>query len=146
MQTRLATAADKDQILALFDAFSAMLHVADTPSQIGGPILDEILKRPDTQVFVAEEGGRLLGLVTFYLLPNVRHGFDRGHIEDFFVLASARRRGVATALFRAVTEYCGTHGITVIKLDSGNDLTSAHAFYESVGGRSTERFFRFDLG
>ena len=145
MQTRLATPADKDQILALFDDFSAMLNTTDSPSQIGGPILDEILVRPDTHVFVAEEGCRLLGLVTFFLLPNVRHGFHRGHIEDFFVSTAARREGVATALFQAVTDYCRSHGITVIKLDSGNDLTGAHAFYESVGGRSTERFFRFDL-
>ena len=130
MQTRLAITADKDQIPVLLDEFSAMLHVTETPSEIGGAILDEILSRPDTPVFVAEEGGQLLGIVLFYLLPNVRHGFHRGHIEDFFVSASARRKGVVTALFRAVTEYCRSHGITVLKLDSGNDLTGAHAFYE----------------
>ena len=145
MQTRLATSSDKEQILVLLDAFSEMLQAVETPSKIGGPILDEILHRSDTQVFVAEEDGQLLGLVLFYLLPNVRHGFHRGHIEDFFVSVSARRNGVATALFRAVIEYCRSHGITVVKLDSGNELTGAHAFYESVGGRTTERFFRFDL-
>ncbi len=146
MQTRLATAVDRDHIMALLDAFSAMLHASDTPSKIGAPILDEVLERPDTHIFVAEEDGQLFGLIFFYLLPNVRHGYHRGHIEDFFVSASARRKGVATALFAAVTEYCRAYGITVIKLDSGNDLTGAHAFYESLGGRSTERFFRFDLG
>jgi putative acetyltransferase len=145
MHTRLATPADKDQILALFDDFSEMLNATDSPSQIGGPILDEILARPDTHVFVAEEECRLLGLVTFFLLPNIRHGFHRGHIEDFFVSAAARRKGVATALFQAVTDYCRANAITVIKLDSGNELAAAHAFYQSVGGRSTERFFRFDL-
>jgi len=145
MQTRLATSADKAQILALLDAFSAMLHTSDTPSEIGGPLLDEIFERPDTHIFVAEEAGHLLGIVFLYLLPNVRHGYFRGHIEDFFVSASARRKGVGTALFGAVTEYCRNNGVTVIKLDSGNDLTGAHAFYEGVGGRSTERFFRFDL-
>jgi GNAT superfamily N-acetyltransferase len=145
MHVRIATPADKGQILALFDEFSALLRVTDAPTKTGGPILDKVLARTDTLVFIAEEGGRLIGLVTFYLLPNIRHGFHRGHIEDFFVSASVRRKGVATKLFQAVTDYCRFHGITVIKLDSGNDLTGAHAFYESVGGRSTERFFRFDL-
>lgn len=145
MTIRLATPQDKTQVLELFDEFSVMFHAAETPSVVGGDIYDEIMSRTDTMIFVAEEDNKLQGLVTFYLLPNVRHGWHRGHIEDFFVTSSTRGNGVGTQLFNYIKDYCRDNNIKVIKLDSGNELTSAHKFYEKNGGRTSERFFRFDI-
>lgn len=145
MQIRTATSQDKEQVLRLFDEFSDMFHSTEKPSVVGGKIYDEIMSRQDTFIFVAEEDGKLLGLVTFYLLPNVRHGWHRGHIEDVFVSSEAREHGVGTQLFNHIKDYCRTHDVKVIKLDSGNELTTAHQFYEKNGGKTTERFFRFDI-
>lgn len=145
MTIRLANSQDKNQVLALFDEFSAMFHSEEKPSQVGGAIFDEIMSRQDTMIFVAEENNKLQGLVTFYLLPNVRHGWHRGHIEDFFVTSGARGTGAGTQLFDAIKDYCRKNNITVVKLDSGNELTSAHKFYEKNGGKTSERFFRFDI-
>jgi GNAT superfamily N-acetyltransferase len=122
-----------------------MFHSEEKPSLVGGDIFDEIMSRKDTMIFVAESDGKLQGLVTFYLLPNVRHGWYRGHIEDFFVTGSARGSGIGTQLFDAIKDYCRKNNIKVVKLDSGNELGSAHKFYERNGGKTTERFFRFDL-
>jgi GNAT superfamily N-acetyltransferase len=145
MTIRLATPQDKDQVLGLFNEFSAMFHSEDKPSQVGSEIFDEIMSRNDTMIFVAGAEGKLQGLVTFYLLPNVRHGWHRGHIEDFFVTSSARHRGVGTLLFDYIKDYCRNNNVKVVKLDSGNELASAHRFYEKNGGKTTERFFRFDI-
>lgn len=145
MTIRLATPQDKSQVLALFDEFSDMFHTEDKPSEVGGTIYDEIMNRPDTMIFVAESDNQLQGLVTFYLLPNIRHGWHRGHIEDCFVTKAARGSGVGSQLFDYIKDYCRKHTIKVIKLDSGNELTAAHQFYEKNGGKTTERFFRFDI-
>ncbi len=140
MKVRLATTKDKDQVLKLLDEFSALLKAKDKPSQMGGVVFEEVIGRNDTMIFVAEEEGELLGMATFYLLPNIRHGWHRGHVEDFFVTDEARNQGVGTQLLTAMKEYCRKHNIKVIKLDSGNELTSAHRFYEKNGGKSTEKF------
>lgn len=142
---RFATTSDADEILALYDEFSRMLEANDVPSEVGRTQLEEILTRSDTHVFLAIQNGHTVGLLSFYVLPNVRHGYKRGHVEDFFVSESARSQGVGQALFGAVKDYCRTHHLPVIKLDSGNDLKAAHAFYEKQGGTTTERFFRFDI-
>lgn len=84
MTVRLANQQDKNQVLALFDEFSAMFHSVEKPSKVGGAIFDEIMSREDTMIFIAEKNNTVQGLVTFYLLPNVRHGWHRGHIEDFY--------------------------------------------------------------
>lgn len=145
MTIRLATAQDKQGVLRIFDEFSALLNASDVPSVVGGKIFDEVISREDTHVFIAEDDGEIVGVATLYLLPNIRHGWRRGHIEDFFVTSTKRSRGVGTALFTAIKEYCRDHSIKVIKLDSGNELVKAHSFYEKHGGKTTERFFRFDL-
>lgn len=145
MIIRLATSQDKDQVLKLFDEFSSMLEAKEKPSQVGGAIFDEIISRSDTKIFVAEENGYLQGVATFYLLPNIRHGWHRGHIEDFFVTSTVRNKGVGTQLLSFIKDYCKKNNIIVIKLDSGNELTTAHRFYEKNGGKTTERFFRIDI-
>lgn len=145
MTIRLATLQDKDQVLKLFDELASLFHEKQIPSQVGGNIFDEVINRSDTKIFVADENGKLEGFVTFYLIPNIKHGWHRGHIEDFFVTGNVRGKGVGTQLFNFVEQYCKENNIKVIKLDSANDLTNAHKFYEKNGGKTTERFFRFDL-
>ena len=145
MNIRFATSEDKDEVLRLFDEFSKLNKAKDIPSEVGNPIFNEVISRNDTKIFVAEENGILYGLATFYLLPNIRHGWHRGHIEDFFVSASKRGTGVGTQIFNGIKDYCRKNGIKVVKLDSGNELTAAHYFYEKNGGKQTERMFRFDI-
>ncbi len=114
-------------------------------SKVGGTMFDEVVARKDTMIFVAEDDGKLVGLITFYLLPNLRHGFYGGHIEDVVVSKSHRRKGVGSRLLEAVKKYCIKHNVSVVKLDSGLELTDAHAFYLKNGGAFTEKMFRFDL-
>jgi len=152
MNICIATKEDKDQILKLLDELGEEVnkkmghspHNAEA-QKVGGPIFDEIISRKDTLIFITEENGKIIGLVTLYLLPNMRHGWHRGHIEDFVVGKTARGKGIGTQLFNFVKQYCQENNIKVIKLDSGVDLTDAHRFYEKNGGKFTEKMFRFDI-
>src|SRR3989338_10471278 len=145
MNVRFASQKDKAEILNLFDEFGYLVNAGEIPSKVGGGIFDEIIRRGDTKIFIAEDNGQILGLVTFYLLPNIRHGWKRGHIEDFFITKTARAKGVGTFLLKSIKDYCRKNNIKVIKLHSGNDLVIAHHFYEKNGGKSSEKFFRFDI-
>jgi (aminoalkyl)phosphonate N-acetyltransferase len=145
MQIRIVTSDDKKEVLSLMDEFNEKYHSEEKASLIGEEIFDEILKREDTTIFVAEENGKLFGLATLYLLPNIRHGWHRGHIEDFFVTESLRGKGVGSKIFDAIKEYCSKNNVKVIKLDSDVNLVNAHKFYEKNGGKFTEKMFRFDL-
>ncbi len=152
MIIRLAIKRDKKQVLQLLDEIGEEInkkkgyspHNAEA-QKVGGSIFDEVLSRKDTLIFVADEKGKLIGLITCYILPNIRHGWHRGHIEDFVVSKILRGKGVGSKLLDAVKKYCREKRIKVIKLDSGIELTDAHNFYEKHGGKFTEKMFRFDL-
>src|SRR6266403_5323146 len=142
MTVRIATAQDKEKVLSLLDEFAAFLKAADVPSQVGRTVFDEVMKRDDIKIFVAEDEKEMVGYLMFFLLPIIRHGVHYGHIEELFVSEKSRGNGVGRALFNAAKEYCLKNKVKVIKLASGNELTKAHEFYERNGGKSTERFFR----
>ncbi|MBI4129732.1 GNAT family N-acetyltransferase [Candidatus Roizmanbacteria bacterium] len=145
MNIRHAVISDREQVLQLLNEASREWKASDKPSEVGSSIYEEIIKREDTVIFVAEENNKLIGLVTFYLLPNIRHGWHRGHVEDFFVTKRMRGKKVGSKLFDAIKTYCRKHHIRVIKLDSSNENIDAHRFYEKNGGKQTEKMFRFDL-
>ncbi len=145
MNVRFATAKDKAEILNLFDEFGVLIYAKEIPSKVGAAIFDEVIGRNDTKIFVIEDNDQILGMATFYLLPSIRHGWKRGHIEDFFITKTARGNGTGTFLLKSIKDYCCKNNIKVIKLHSGNDLVRAHHFYEKNGGKTTERFFRFDI-
>jgi GNAT superfamily N-acetyltransferase len=152
MKIRLANPSDKEAVLKLLDELGEEVNKKDGYSphnaeaqKIGGPVFDNIIQRKDILIFVAEQDNVLVALTTFFILPNMRHGENRGHIEHFVVSEVCRGKGVGRTLFEFVKDWCRENSIRVIKLDSGLNLTDAHVFYERLGGVFTEKMFRFDF-
>jgi GNAT superfamily N-acetyltransferase len=152
MTIRFAEKSDKENVLKLLDELGTEVNrrrgittISTEAQEIGGEIFEEVISQKSTKIFVAEDGGTLLGLVTFYIIPNIRHGWHRGHIEDFVVSERARGKGIGSKLFDAIKVYCKENSIKVVKLDSGVELTDAHRFYEKNGGTFTEKMFRFNI-
>lgn len=95
--------------------------------------LESLLASPSAAAFVAEEDGRIAGMVTVQLVVSTAEGGPSGLLEDLFVQQWARRRGVASSLVDAVESWCAQAGATRVQLlaDRGNE--SALAFYEATG-------------
>ena len=99
--------------------------------------LAELLKDPMRPIFIAAEGDRVLGYC-FCIRKECRDHpifLDRTefYIDDLCVDENARGQGIATALYRFVTDYARDTGCTHITLNvwCGND--SAQHFYEKMG-------------
>ena len=75
----------------------------------------------------------------------MRRGVTHALIEDLVITESMRGKGIGTELMKAIMQFCKEQQVTVIKLTSGLELTTAHHFYEKQGGKFTEKMFRFEL-
>lgn len=82
----------------------------------------------DRLVFVAEQGGRILGTAQLVLgaMPNGRH---RAEIAKVLVHPDARRQGLAERLMRAVEAEAGARARTLLVLDT-------------TTGRAADRLYR----
>ncbi len=153
MKIRFASKKDRQGCLKILDELGTEVNrrkglkkISIEAQENGRPIFDEIIERKDILIFIAVEKTKIIGLCNFYILPNIRHGWHRGHIEDFVVSEKVRGKGVGSELMKAVIDYCKKNKIKVIKLDSGLELKEAHSFYEKHGGKHTEKMYRFDIG
>ena len=99
--------------------------------------LTQLLKDPSRPIFIAEEEGTVLGycfcIHKIYAGDPVLADRKELYIDDLCVDEACRGKGVATALYRHVTEYAKHSGCQFITLNvwAGND--NALKFYEHMG-------------
>ena len=99
--------------------------------------LTELLKDETRPIFIADEGGDVLGycfcVLRAFKGESVMTDRKELYIDDLCVDENHRGRGIAKALYGYVTDYAKTIGCSFITLNvwSGND--GAMKFYENAG-------------
>ncbi|NNM77321.1 GNAT family N-acetyltransferase [Sphingomonas sp. ID1715] len=91
----------------------------------------------DAQVFafLAELGGRQVGLALWFLTFSTWTGRPSLYLEDLFVDDAVRGRGVAKALFRRLAQEAKARNCARIDWAVLDWNIDAMAFYERLGGR-----------
>jgi GNAT superfamily N-acetyltransferase len=87
----------------------------------------------DDAVLVAEEGGGILGLVAVHSFEMLHRPGRLGRITALVVAASAQGRGVGTQLLIAAEAHLRRCGCVQLEVTSGEQRSSAHAFYAARG-------------
>ena len=97
------------------------------------------LKREAARILVAEEDGRICGYA--YATVEARNWNDLldacGKLNDLYVDAGARRRGIARALVDATFAWFRARKAPRVVLLSAWQNADAHAFFEALGFRRT---------
>ena len=93
--------------------------------------LRAIRRYPNAAVFVAEEGGEIVGRLS---IARDQHPASR-HVADLglMVAASHRRRGIGTALLDAAVDWARRSGVTKLELHVFPWNSGAIALYEKFG-------------
>ena len=100
------------------------------------------LRLPGADCLVAEEEGQIVG----FLLAE--HAGQRAHLITLDVLERYRRRGIGTALLRAMEEKLATGGVQQIELETATGNEAAVAFWHKHGYRTLgvlKRYYSNDL-
>lgn len=93
--------------------------------------VESMLDHDGTDLIVAREGGRLLGMATLASFP-LPTGV-RGHLDDVVVDQGLRGRGIARLLLEAVIDLARERKLRTLDLTSRPTRASAIRLYESVG-------------
>jgi GNAT superfamily N-acetyltransferase len=134
---RRATPDDVERIIALGDELRAEAVALDAryaaeDSGLGrawrvGALQDELRQRAPPELFVAEDGGHLLGFVR----ADRRH--HTLHVHELYVLPRHRRSGVGRALFEVVAQRAREDGLHEVTLGTLARAPHALAFWEALG-------------
>lgn len=81
----------------------------------------------DIHFFEARDGATTLGTGALA----VRKGY--GEIKSMFTAPEARGKGVAAAILRQIEDQARAQGLSVLKLETGEELSGAIRLYERFG-------------
>lgn len=107
--------------------------------------LEMLLRREDCAVLVAEDGNRVVGLVSLQVLALLHTDAPRAMLTALVVLDAARGRGVGRALVSKSEEEGRARGCSRVIVTSANQRANAHRFYERLGYSFTGRRFIKEL-
>ncbi|GAB4122331.1 MAG: GNAT family N-acetyltransferase [Roseiflexaceae bacterium] len=136
---RAATPDDAAAILELNRAYDDLRATADH-------VADHIRHRAAfEQPFVAEIDRQVVGLACLRLIPCLCDPIPSAELTELIVLPAYRRRGVGTALIRAIEQQAQAQGANQLILMTAWRNTHAHAFYHRCGYRLYTIMMKRDL-
>ena len=124
--------ADLDALAVLFDAYRQFYGQAtDVPR--ARDWLRSRLRVGESVVLVAKRGGTVVGFVRLYPMFSSVRTARTWILNDLFVDAGARRKGVARALLDAAAAFAREDGAMGISLETSQDNAAARALYRAAG-------------
>ena len=112
--------------LALLNASHAYL-LSLYPPEHSFALNPDQLAAPHISFFIADRDGEALGCAA------LANQGDYGEIKSMFVHPDARGTGTGAALMRTLEEEARAQGLTLMKLETGDDLFPAHRLYQRHG-------------
>lgn len=133
IEIRKATEADLPAILGLYQEPGL-----DDPEVLDLEEARRIFTRqaqyPDYAVYVAAEGGRVIGTFALLIMDNLAHlGAPSGVVEDVVVHPDRRGQGIGRQMMEFAMQKCREAGCYKLALSSNLKRSRAHQFYDSLG-------------
>lgn len=139
---RQAVPADLDDLAELFDQYRQFQGQPSAP-QAARDFLHARFDHGESVVFIAQADGAALGFAQLY--PSFSSvSLSRVFIlNDLYVAAAGRRRGVASRLLAAVEQHAWSFGAARVTLNVARANVQAQALYEARQWKRDEQFFMY---
>lgn len=142
---RQATIHDLDLVAPLFDAYR-QFYEQPADLALAKHFLRERFAHHESVVLLAVDAeGEGVGFVQLYPLFSSVRAARTYLLNDLFVAASARRRGVAAALLHEASDYARAVGAIRMSLTTAHTNEAAQRLYESLGWKRDEHFREYTI-
>ncbi|CAN5746288.1 GNAT family N-acetyltransferase [soil metagenome] len=148
IQIRDATEEDLEAIHALACELATAVGDSGPESEALRKRLLELLQMQPAHILVAEGEEGILGVMSFWIKPDLAHGDTVVEIPMLAVAEEARRQGVGKLLIQKAQKVASEHGAGLIELIATPDNANAREFYRSLGFVETDNIsleFRGDV-
>jgi GNAT superfamily N-acetyltransferase len=135
-----------DEVELVAPLFDAYRQFYGRPSDLDGArrFLAERLARGESVIFAVIEDGRALGFTQLYPSFSSVSMKPIWILNDLFVAAEARRRGVGTRLLKAAREHAERTGAVRLVLSTAVTNATAQAAYERDGWKRDTTFYQYE--
>ena len=138
MEIRAITASDKAQWQTLWDGYQTFYDHPGRPQSFFDQAFARLLSGDvgDFRGFVADEGGKFLGLTHYVFHPSLWRPGGVCYLQDLFTVPDARGKGVGRALIEAVAAAAEAHGAEAVYWLTAEDNYAGRMLYDRVATRT----------
>lgn len=130
--TRKANIQDLVQLSELFDQYRVFYHKeSDIPS--AEKFLKERIENKDSDIFVAEEEGKLVGFVQLYPLFSSTRMKRYWLLNDLYVNDHYRGKGYSKQLIEEAKQLCKSSNASGVLLETGKSNDIGNQLYPACG-------------
>jgi ribosomal protein S18 acetylase RimI-like enzyme len=144
MDLRRALPTDLPLLAPLFDAYRQFYRQPSDPGRAAA-FLQERLQRDESVIFLALEGEECAGFVQLYPSFWSVAACRSWILNDLFVAARFRGRGVGRALLERARSHAESTGALGMSLATQRSNRTAQRLYESLGWVRDEEFLHYEL-
>jgi GNAT superfamily N-acetyltransferase len=144
-QIRQATVHDLDVLVPLFDGYRQFYKQPSDPARARHFLTERFAHHESLILLACDDRGAGLGFTQLYPMFSSVRAVRSYLLNDLFVVAEARRHGVAKALLMAAADQARALGAASMSLATALDNTAAQALYESLGWQREQGFCEYGL-
>ena len=139
LHVREATPEDAEAIHALAGELAGAVGDSAPTLEAVRARLSELLEEQRAGVLVAEDdGGAVVGVVSFWIKPDLAHGDTVVEVPTLVVAEGSRRTGVGKLLMEEIQRLAAENDAGLIELVATRDNAAARDFYDSLGFIETD--------
>jgi ribosomal protein S18 acetylase RimI-like enzyme len=131
MKIRPARSQDAPEVVRLMRQLDAVSH-GEVDPEVESRFKD-MLTRADYNVCIAEDDGRVIGLITASLRHTLWHAGPIALIDELVIDEAARDQGVGRALIDTIVGWAREHNASEVEVSTEKDNELAQAFYQHCG-------------
>ena len=94
--------------------------------------------QPACLVWVAEQGGQVIGMCSVQVIISTAEGGEVGLVEDVIIDAAHCNQGIGQQMLHSLEAWSRARGLTRLQLLADNNNKSAIGFYERHGWSKTQ--------
>jgi GNAT superfamily N-acetyltransferase len=144
IHVRRAAFVDLDALTSLFNAYRVFYGQHSGPAA-ARDFLAARLQHNESVILLAEHDNTAAGFTQLYPMFSSVSMARTWVLNDLFVVADARRAGVARALLDAAADFARKDGALRLELETTPDNAGAQALYRKTGWRDYDGTLRFHL-
>lgn len=130
--TRKAIIQDLQQLAVLFDQYRIFYH-KDSDIPAAEKFLTERIQTKDSEIFIAENEGKLIGFVQLYPLFSSTRMKRYWLLNDLYINENYRGKGFSKELIEEAKELARLTDAAGILLETGKSNTIGNQLYQSCG-------------
>ena len=113
------------------DQIDALIKQLDQKKSCALPMLKAMVESPSTELWIAQEGDRIVGMATLTLSKRIQGELAR--LEDVVVDERQRGKGLGKLLCQKIIERAKERGADSIHLTSRPEREAANKLYQKLG-------------